>query len=141
MTDFNALIRLHRWRLEEKQRALAELRSLEEQLRAEANRLEEEIKAEQEAARDTLDGSMAYAGYARNAIVRRGRIARSIADVERRIAGANEEMAAAFQELKRYELAQEDRERRRQREIKRKEEAALDETAAVMHTRRRREDA
>ena len=30
MNDLHALIRLHRWQLDEKQRALAELRTLEE---------------------------------------------------------------------------------------------------------------
>lgn len=137
MSGLQTLIRLHRWRLDEKRRALAELRLLEEQLREQAARLEEEIKIEQRTARERPEAALTYGHFAVQAIARRTRIAESIAQVQQQAVQAEEEMAVAFQEVKRYELAEEDRERRRADDQRRKEAIVLDETAAVGFRRRR----
>ena len=60
-----------------------------------------------------------------------------MAQVEHQIAEATEEMAEAFQELKRYELAQEGRDRRDEAKRKVRENAALDEMALSGFMRRR----
>jgi flagellar protein FliJ len=136
-SGLHTLIRLHKWRLDEKRRALAELQALADKLAQDTARLEREILAEQEIARTSPEASFAYGNFAKQAIERRRRLAQSVAQVEQQIAQATEEMAEAFQELKRYELAQEGRDRRDEAKRKERENAALDEIALSGFTRRR----
>ena len=136
-SGLHTLIRLHKWRLDEKRRALAELQALADKLAQDTARLEREILAEQEIARTSPEASFGYGNFAKQAIERRKRLAQSVAQVEHQIAEATEEMAEAFQELKRYELAQEGRDRREDAKRKTRENAALDEVALSGFTRRR----
>jgi flagellar export protein FliJ len=136
-SGLHTLIRLHKWRLDEKRRALAELQALADKLAQDTARLEREILAEQEIARSSPEASFGYGSFAKQAIERRKRLAQSVAQVEHQIAEATEEMAEAFQELKRYELAQEGRDRREDAKRKTRENAALDEVALSGFTRRR----
>ncbi|GEO42910.1 flagellar export protein FliJ [Skermanella aerolata] len=136
-SGLHTLIRLHKWRLDEKRRALAELQALADKLAQDTARLEREILAEQEIARSSPEASFGYGNFAKQAIERRKRLAQSVAQVEHQIAEATEEMAEAFQELKRYELAQEGRDRREDAKRKTRENAALDEVALSGFTRRR----
>jgi len=140
MNDLRPLIRLHRWRLDEKQRVLAALHAQEERLLGEAEALEAEIKAEQKTVRDSFEVSFGYAGYAQAAIGRRERLARAIADIRQQLAAATEDLAEQFQEVKRYELAQEERERQEKERLRHKENEMLDETAVVGFRRRKQED-
>ena len=136
-SGLHTLIRLHKWRLDEKRRALAELQALADKLAQDTARLEREILAEQEIARSSPEASFGYGNFAKQAIERRKRLAQSVAQVEHQIAEATKEMAEAFQELKRYELAQEGRDRREDAKRKTRENAALDEVALSGFTRRR----
>jgi flagellar protein FliJ len=136
-SGLHTLIRLHKWRLDEKRRALAELQALADKLAQDGARLEREITAEQEIARTSPEAAFGYGNFAKQAIERRRRLAQSVAQVEQQIAQATEEMAEAFQELKRYELAQEGRDRRDEAKRKTRENAALDEVALSGFMRRR----
>jgi flagellar protein FliJ len=139
MSELHSLIRLGRWKLDEKRRALAEMHALADRLRADRERLEAEIRHEQEVAGASQEIGFSYAGFAGQAIDRRRRLDQSILQVQERIEEATGEVAAAFQELKRYELAQEGRDRREGERRRRKEGAALDEIALTGFMRRRRE--
>jgi flagellar export protein FliJ len=140
MSDLRPLIRFHRWRLDEKQRALAELRNQLDQLRYNAECLEQTILAEQEAARQSFEASLWYPNFARLANSRREQFAQAIADMEMQIAAAIEDIGTTFQEVKRYELAQEERLRQARAEELRKENIMLDETAITGFFRRRKEN-
>ena len=140
MTDLRGLIRLYRLELDEKQRVLAGLYNREDQLRADAARLEEEIKAEQQTAQAHFEVSFGYARFAQAALNRRDQIARAISHVQSEVAAATEELAEAFQELKRYELAQEERQRQEKQKQRHKENELLDETAAIGFRRRQQEE-
>ena len=140
MADLRPLIRYHKWRLDEKQRALAELRNHEDQIVAEGERLEEAIKAEQHTAAGNFEVSFGYGNFARAAIGRRERIAQALAGVRARIATAADELAEAFREVKTYELAQEERDKREAEERRHKENIVLDETAQIGHRRRQERD-
>lgn len=70
MKSIGTLIRIKRWELDQKRRALADLEGLHQELRERAAALEQRLAAEQDAARDdTL--RFAYAAYARRAIEQR----------------------------------------------------------------------
>ncbi|HYG87597.1 MAG TPA: flagellar export protein FliJ [Azospirillum sp.] len=140
MSSLKTIIRLHKWQLDEKRRALAELQNLHDRLNSELERLQDEVRAEQETARKDPSVAFGYANFARAARERGQRLTQSIAQVEEQIAVATDEMAEAYQELKRYELAEEDRLKRERDKIRRKEDAMLDETALVGFRRRQQHE-
>ncbi len=141
MTDLRPLIRYHKWRLDEKQRTLADLRNQEDHSIAEAARLEDEIKAEQRTAGANFEVSFGYGNFARAAIARRQHLAAELDEIRARIAVAADELAEAFKEVKTYELAQEERVKREKEKQRHKENEALDETAQIGHRRRQEENA
>ena len=67
-SGLHTLIRLHKWRLDEKRRALAELQALADKLAQDTARLEREITAEQEIARTSPEASFGYGNFAKQAI-------------------------------------------------------------------------
>ena len=140
MSSLKTIIRLQKWKLDEKRRALSELQSLADRLMAEIERLKEEIAAEQNAARTNPEYAFTYSNYIRAAMERGERLTQSMGQVEAQISVATDEMAEAFQELKRYELAEEERLKREKDKLKRKEANMLDETALVGFRRRQQEE-
>ncbi len=96
------LLRLHRWRLQERRDYLAGLESLMERLRADAARLQEEIGESEAANGRTADGGDPPP-YLAPLIDRRGRIERSMAEVEAQIGEARDTVEAAQQEVKHAE--------------------------------------
>ncbi|HEX3883154.1 MAG TPA: hypothetical protein VHW66_10885 [Stellaceae bacterium] len=102
------LLRLHRWRLQERQDYLAGLESLMERLRADARRLQDEIAETERAAGrpanhlagNDAGGSALYLGPM---LDRREKIERSLAEIEVQIEEARETVAAAQQEVKHAE--------------------------------------
>ncbi|AWJ87160.1 flagellar export protein FliJ [Azospirillum sp. OGB3] len=140
MSSLKTIIRLQKWKLDEKRRALAELQNLADRLQAEIERLKEEIAAERDTARGNVEYAFTYSNYIQAAMERGKRLTQSMGQVEAQIAVATDEMAEAFQELKRYELAEEERLKREKEKLKRKEATMLDETALVGFRRRQQEE-
>src|SRR3546814_668402 len=131
--SFASLIRLHQWQLDEKRRALAELQTLADRLEGEIQRLDAEIAAEREVAERDPGSSPGFGLYVKSALNRRERLKQSVRQVETQIAAAREEIAEAFQDLKKFELAQEDRDRRAALRRRRIETIALDEKIGRAH--------
>lgn len=131
------LVRLHEWGVDEKRRKLAELVRLLSELERQANDLEAELKHEQAVAAGSPDeAAFHYGSYAKTVIERRERIQQSIAEVEDHIAMARDELKAAHQELRKYEITLENREKRKERERERLEQAEMDEMAIQGHRRK-----
>jgi len=135
MKAVKGLIRLHRWQLDEKRRNLADLERMKEEFERQVERLEAEIAAEQKVASD-VEARFAYGAYAQTAVRRRATLQRSIADLNSQILAAREEVAAAFQEVKKYELLQEQRDRRIREWTARREQSIQDEVAIQGYRRR-----
>ncbi len=122
------LIHIHEWEVDEKRRKLGELLRLLDNLEAQAMALEDELVREQEIARQSPgEAGFQYGSYAETVIDRRERIRQSIEQMEQSINAAREELREAYVELKKYEVAQEARERRATLERNRREQAELDE--------------
>ena len=130
------LIRLHRWRLDEKRRNLAELERLAEELRGQARRLEDELKSEQKTASLSPEGTFAYAAYAKAVIARRAKLAASLTEAKQKIAQAADDVTESFQELKRLEIAQEHREKAARQQAAKFEQTTLDELGVAAHRRK-----
>ena len=139
MKGLGGLTRLHRWQLDEKRRTLAGIEQFRDDLQRQLQRLDAEIAAEQHAASGNLDAAFTFGNYAQTAIERRATIARSLADVEAQITAMRDQVAEAFQELKKYEILQENRGRRAQAEQNRRQTAEQDEMGLQGFRRRARD--
>jgi hypothetical protein len=93
------LLRLHRWRLQERRDYLAGLESLIDRLRADGARLQEEI-GETEAANGPADAGGDPPLYLVPLFDRRAKIERSMTEIEAQIAEARAMVAAAQREVK-----------------------------------------
>ncbi len=141
MADLGTLIRWHRWRLDEKRRALADLQSMADRLGAQRDRLGEELDRERAVAAGSALPPPNFGAYVAAMLGRREALSRSIRQVEQQIEAAAGEITAAFQELKTCELAQAGRDRRVRLRNQQIETATLDEIAVTGHRRRKAAEA
>ncbi len=111
MKGLQSLVRLAQWKLEEKRRQAAQLEMLRAELHQQQQRLAAEMAHEQEFAPKGETG-FAYANFIGAALQRRTTLEESLADVAGKILAAQEEIAEAFAEVKRYEQVAESRARR-----------------------------
>jgi flagellar export protein FliJ len=132
----DSLIRLHRWQLDEKRRALADLESLAARLSGEIAKLDGELARESAIAAEQEEPMIGFAAYLEATRGRRERLTVSLDQVQAQVATATEEIRAAFQELKKYELAAAGRISRARTREKRRETAYLDEVGTTAHHRR-----
>ena len=126
MKSRDALSRLKRFDVEEKQRKVAEIESLIGDFNQMANDLDRQIAIEQERAGVSDTNHYAYPTFAKAAIQRRDNLLASAADLQAKLANARETLAEAFEELKSIELLEErDAERMKIEEARAAELGAL----------------
>lgn len=137
-----ALIRLHKWRLDEQRRTLADATRELEQLQQQSRALEREIADEQQAASAApAEAGFAYARFARSAVERRAACRDGIGAAEKGVAAHRDKLQACYRELRTFELAEENRKQRAQAESARREGLAMDEIALLARARGGGDDA
>ena len=133
-TGLKNLIRLHEWTVDERRRELGnhirQLNHLDEQVR----NLEDELKREQALA-GAGDLGITFGAYYNLFRYRRRRLDDAIRAKEREIAEAREILGNAFMELKKYQVAQEVRNREEELEETRREQAELDDLGLQLYRR------
>lgn len=129
MADLKALIRLRQFRVDEKQKALADLYRKTEQFEGKKDELIATLEREREIAESTEDVEAgAFFGlYAEGVKAKITGIDREINKLETRIQIAQDDIRQAFAELKQIEIVQKRREEEEARELAAKESAELDE--------------
>lgn len=135
MKGIDGLIRLHRWKLDEKRQILAELERLAARLRQELVDLEHEVADEQKIAASSTDAMATYGQYANAVIARRAKLNQSLSEIEERMRAALEAVTDAFRELKKYELVKARRDKTAQDQEKRQQQAVLDELGLALYRR------
>lgn len=135
MKGLDGLIRLHKWKLDEKRQVLAELERLAARLRQELLDLEHEVAEEQKVAKSSPEAMASYGQYANAVIARRNKLTQSQSEVEQRMRGALDEVTQAFRELKKYELVKARRDKTAQETEKRQQQAVLDELGLTLYRR------
>jgi flagellar export protein FliJ len=135
LTALDQLVRLHRWTLDEKRQKLAELERFRVKLLDNVEALEAELAREQAAADRSSIASISLPAFIKMTIDRRRKIEGSIAEVDRSIAAAREEITQAFQEFKKYETAHGNHLRREAQKQSRREQTASDELGIELHRR------
>ncbi|NQV47353.1 MAG: flagellar export protein FliJ [Rhodospirillaceae bacterium] len=134
------LIRLNQWGIDQKRRKLGAILRLIAALEQQGLRLEEELISEQAAAAASPEeAGFLYGNYADHVIARRERIGQSIAHADKEADEARDELTQAYRELKKYETAQADRDKRQEIEELRLEQAELDEIGIKAFTRNKAE--
>ncbi|HEY4133663.1 MAG TPA: flagellar export protein FliJ [Alphaproteobacteria bacterium] len=135
MNGLDGLIRLNKWRLDEKRQALAELERLASRLREQMTMLEQELAAEQRIAATSAEAVITYGHYANAVIVRRETLNKSLAEVEGQIRHALDDVAEAFRELKKFDIVKARRARDAAEKSKRLQQAQLDELGLTLYSR------
>lgn len=129
MSALDQLVRLHRWSVDEKRRQIGDLQRLRVKLSEDVARLDAELAAEIEAAREGVELKRALVAYEQVMRARRARLTMSLAEIDKEILRAQDELAESYRELKRYEQALANRTAREKAARQRKEQIAEDEIA------------
>ena len=107
MKSRDAVSRLKRFEVEEKQRKVAEIEMMIGDFSQTAQDLDRQIAIEQERAGVSDTNHYAYPTFAKAAIQRRDNLLASTADLEAKLSAARATLAEAFEELKKIELLEE----------------------------------
>jgi flagellar FliJ protein len=141
MADLKTLIRLHKFQLDEKRRALAEIMTVIENMQGQRRAHEAAMAEEQRLASESFEAQRDWPAYSREAKQRLAMLDQAIAQIRIK----EQEMAAqvqeAFEELKRVETIQERRIAEEEAERAKAERQELDEIGSIAYDRRRRDDA
>ncbi len=130
MKSRDTLIRLKRFHVDEKRRQVAQIEAMIADFQRMATDLDREIAAEQSRAGIDDPGHFAYPTYAKAAMQRRDNLMRSAKDLESQLEDARNQLADAFEELKKVEILEE-RDQMRERSAEgRAEQAELDRIGA-----------
>lgn len=138
--DLKTLIRVHQFELDEKRRQLGNLLRFEQSLENRKILLAKRFKEEEEAAKSDQTAALTFGVYVDWHIDETKRVERALADARQEIALMRDEIREAYQELKTFEITQENREKREAAELERKNNAVLDEIGLTLYRRRQEEN-
>jgi len=141
MADLEALIRVRRHAVEQKQKFLAELYKQADELEGQKETMLTTLAEERKKVDEMGVEAVGYFGHYSEAV--RGRVEdidEAMKKLNRRIEIAREDMRDAFAELKKVEITQERREAEEEKELKKKESDIMDEVALEGYRRRTEEE-
>jgi flagellar export protein FliJ len=141
MADLQALIRVRRHAVEQKQKILAELYKQADELEGQKETMITTLAEERKKVDEMGGAALGYFGHYSEAV--RGRVEdidEAMKKLNNRINIAREDMRDAFAELKKVEITQERREAEEDKELKKKESDLLDEVALEGYRRRAEEE-
>lgn len=130
MADLKTLIRLHQHDLDEKRRALKELYDLLEQIETQKQAVLDQIAREKRAVEDgPHDLRLTYADFRQKADAQCLECDKNRDLVEKNIFKTRDDMLDIFTEMKRYDMAQQERDRIQEQEQRLRETKTLDDIA------------
>jgi flagellar export protein FliJ len=131
-----SLLRLKRFRLDELKRQLATLDEMKADLEKKLTDLDDSIVRERQRASDSDIGRLAFPSFLQSIEVRRKNIRTTMADLDRERTAQQDQLATAFEDLKSFEIAEEERLRRAGEAESRAQQSRMDEIAMVRHLRK-----
>lgn len=126
MKSRDTLLRLKRFQVDEKRRHVAQIEMMVADFHRMASDLEREIAQEQERSGITDITHYAYPTYAKAAMTRRDNLIRSADELKGQLDAARDDLAEAFEELKKLELLDERDAARERTEENAREQAEMD---------------
>ena len=133
MRSRDVLVRLHKFKVDDVQRRLKSLQDMRADLGRKTQDLEVMMQDEQRRASNSDLGRLAYPTFVRSVIARRENIQRSIDEIERQIATVQEELEAAFRDLKKHEIEAGNAALRERTQEERRAQSLADEGALTQH--------
>ena len=130
------LLRLKRFRVEDLKRRLMTLDDMKANLERKLEELDQSIEREKARASDSDIGRLAFPSFLQAIEVRRKNICSTMKEVERERAGVQDDMTEAYQDLKSFEVAEEERQRRAEDAAAHAGQIRLDELAVARHFRK-----
>lgn len=134
MKSRESLIRLKQFQVDERRRQLAQIESMVDEFKRMARELDDQIAAEQQRVGITDVGHFAYPTFAKAAAQRRDNLLNSAEELTDQLEAAREDLRAALEELKKFELLEERDQIRERNEREAAEQDALDEIASRRKT-------
>jgi flagellar FliJ protein len=132
----DSILRLKRFHIDEQKRRLATLGEMKGDLEKKLADLDETVAREKQRANDSDIGRLAFPSFLQSIDVRRKNIRTTMKELETELDRQREQLATAFQDLKSFEVAEEERLRRAAEAETRAGQARLDELAIVRHLRK-----
>lgn len=127
MRSRKTLIQLRRFEVDERRQTVADIETMMEELRQMIVDLERQIQVEQEKAGIDDVNHFAYPTFAKAAIQRRDNLKKSVQELEAKLVESRDQLAEAFEELKKVELIEERDAKRIRIQAAAREQAELDE--------------
>jgi flagellar protein FliJ len=140
MKGIATLIKLAKRTLDELRRKMGELENQKIKLQYASACLQKELEEEIKMASEQPEMGGFFGGFAKRIQKRQEVIAAEIKKIDQAMALLQNQIAEAFGELKKYEIAQENDKKRKQDEVNRKDTIQLDEIAAQQHRRKETEN-
>jgi flagellar FliJ protein len=131
-----SLLRLKRFRVDELKRRLGTLDEMRTDLEKKLTDLEDSVVRERQRSADSDIGRLAFPSFLQSIEVRRKNIRTTMTELERERTAQQDDLAAAFQDLKTFELAEEERLRRAADAESHAQQSRMDEIAMVRHLRK-----
>src|SRR4051794_33832971 len=132
----DTLLRLKRFKVDDLKRRLGTLDEMKADLDKKLADLDASVAREKQKAADSEIGRLAFPSFLQSIEVRRKNIRGTMKDIEGERARVQEELAGAFQDLKSFELAEEERERRVGEAQSRAAQSRQDDMAIIRHLRK-----
>jgi flagellar export protein FliJ len=135
--DLHTLIRMRKWDVDEKQRALAVLLRREEAILAAQDDLAAAIAQEKVfvGQAQVIETTFTFSAFLGRCHVRREELTQALMEVRRLIDDARDELAESYRRLKTFEVTQEQRDAAEAKENERRENLALDEIGLTLYRR------
>ena len=132
----DTLLRLKRFRVDELKRRLGTLDEMKSDLERKLADLDEAVAREKQRATDSEIGRLAFPSFLQSIDARRKNIRATMKELEREHVQAQDDLAVAFNDLKTFEIAEEERIRRIAENEAHAAQQRLDELAIVRHLRK-----
>jgi len=133
MRNKESLIRLHRFQVDEQRRQVTDLEGMLEEFHRRENDLDRQVQHEQDKAGITDIGHFAYPMFAKSMLQRRENILQSIGEISKQLETAKEVLSDNYRDLKKFELVEENRQRRAKKEAVRLDQKEMDEVSLNVH--------
>ena len=136
MKRTDSLMRLKRFRVDDMKRRMGTLDGMKSDLERKLADLEDSVARERQRANDSDIGRLAFPSFLRSIDSRRDNLKATLKEIERERVQCQDELNAAFQDLKSLELAVDQQVKRAAEVEARRSQSRLDEMAIVRHLRK-----
>ena len=138
MTQYDQLVRLKEFVLDERRRDAGAIWSEVNRLNEQKRTLEENLKEEQNLVSGSVESLRDYGMYASRIIQKREALEIAIVDIEKAYSEANRLVSAAYQEVRKAEIERDEAAEKEKQRLLRREQLETDEIAQNIYRRNKK---